>query len=59
MDLAAFDPIDVEDDQSVVEQQRVAGAHVLRQVLVVEADPVLVAAFGRRVEDEWCTGAAA
>ena len=57
MDLAAFDPFDVEHDQAVVEQQRIAAADVFRQILVVEPDTLLVAQFDARVEHERGAGA--
>ena len=52
VNLLADHPIDLEDDAPVVEQQHVARAHVLGQVLVVEADAFLVAELAARVEDE-------
>ena len=40
--------IDVEHDQAVVEQQHVAGPHVARQLLVVEADASLLPSSAAR-----------
>jgi len=56
VNLAADDAHDVEHDETVVQQQRVAGPDVLRQVVVVETDAPLVALLGVRVEDEGCSG---
>ena len=41
-----------ENDLAVVEQQERAGIHVLRQLLVVEADALAVADLGRGIEHE-------
>ena len=46
----------VEDDLAVVEQQHVAGLHVARQLLVVEADAGAVAQLAGGVEDEGVAG---
>ncbi len=49
--------VDVQHDQAVVEQQGVAGLHVARQLLVVEADRGVVAEFvARAVEHELLPG---
>ncbi|MDT4841234.1 hypothetical protein FQZ97_750790 [compost metagenome] len=53
----ALDAVDREHDQAVVQQQLVAGLHVARQVLVVQADGVDVAQLGARgIEHELGAG---
>ena len=57
VNLLALHRIDRELEQAVVEQQRVAGFHVARQVLVVQADTAVVAQLAAgRVEDELLAG---
>ena len=41
VDLGAADRVDGELEQSVVQQQGVTGSHIARQLLVVEADPLV------------------
>ena len=57
MNLAARDPLDVEHEQAVVEQQRVTRLHLPRQILVVEADSILGAKRSAGVENKLLSGA--
>src|SRR5262249_8090976 len=50
--LAARDPLDLENDLAVVEKQHVAGLHVTRQLLVVQADAPVFAELTIGVEHE-------
>jgi hypothetical protein len=56
VDARSVDAFDVEADQSVVEQQHRAGRHVARQLLVVEADALVVAELAFGVEHEVLPG---
>jgi len=52
VDLRPLDRGHGEHDQAVVEQQRVARPHVLRQAFVIEADALVVAQLAAGVQDE-------
>ncbi len=52
VDLAAAHLLDSQRDTAVVEQQDVAGAHVVRQFRIVKAHALLVAECARGIEDE-------
>lgn len=56
VDFVAIDPFDFEHDASVIEEQGVASAHVVREILVVEAHAFLVAEFATGVENEAVAG---
>src|SRR5574344_2404975 len=56
MNFVSADPLDVDDDASVVEQQGVPRRDIARQIGVVEADPLLVALRAGGVEDEAVAG---
>jgi len=53
MDAIAGDVIDLQPDLAIVEQQHVAGAHVARQIGIVEPDPGFVAYGAVDVEHEF------
>ena len=53
MNARAFDRRNAQHDAAIVEEQRVAGAHILGQIHVVEADGILVAEFAFGIEYEF------
>ena len=53
VNLAARHALDIEHDQTVIQQQCVTRLHLPRQVLVIEPDPVVIAERGARIEHEF------
>ncbi len=56
LDLLAHHALDLQHDQAVVEQQQVTGADVARQLLVIQADALLVAQLAASIQREAVAG---